>query len=162
MATVNVEIDVAAPVSKAYDQWTQFEEFPRFMSGIVDVRQIDDVTTHWVAEVDGQRREWNAEIVEQQPDRLIAWNSIDEGGSSGRVTFEPSSTGAKVNVQLEWDPEGLKESAGAMVGLDERQVRDDLERFRTLVESRDEPTGSWTGTIEGGEVVEDDRGGLGR
>jgi uncharacterized membrane protein len=157
MATVEKTIDVNVPVSTAYDQWTQFEDFPRFMEGIVSVRQIDDTHVHWIAEVNGERQEWDAEIVEQEPDRVIAWRSTGGLRNSGRVEFLPIEEGTRVSVEMEYDPEGIKETVGAALGLDGGQVGDDLERFKDLVESREVPTGSWRGEISDGDVVEGDR-----
>jgi uncharacterized membrane protein len=156
MATIEKSIDVEVPVSVAYDQWTQFEQFPQFMEGIVDVKQIDDKHVQWTAEVGGERHQWQAEIVEQQPDRVIAWRSIEGVPNAGRVEFEPIDNGTRVKVEMEYEPEGFKESVGAMLGVDGGQVEEDLERFRDLVESRETPTGAWRGSIESGRVVEDD------
>jgi len=156
MSRVEASIDVAVPVSTAYDQWTQFEEFSQFMEGVVDVRQIDDKRLHWVAEVNGERKEWDAEIVEQHPDRVIAWRSLDLDGPSGRVIFEPADEGTRVTVEMEWEPSGVKETIGAFLGLDEHRVEQDLERFKELVEDREVPTGAWRGTIESSRVVADD------
>ncbi|HET9436839.1 MAG TPA: SRPBCC family protein [Gaiellaceae bacterium] len=156
MATVEKSIDVEVPVSTAYGQWTQFEEFPRFMEGVKSVRQIDDKRLHWVAEVGGEREEWDAEIVEQEPDRIIAWRSTGGAANHGRVEFMPMNGGTRVNVAFEYEPEGMKEKAGALLGFDEGQVEDDLERFKDLVEGRGTPTGEWRGEIHGGQVV--DRG----
>ena len=157
MATVEKTIDVNVPVSTAYDQWTQFEDFPRFMEGIVSVRQIDDSHVRWVAEVNGERQEWDAEIVAQEPDRVIAWRSTGGLRNSGRVEFFPIAEGTRVTVQMEYEPEGMKENIGAALGLDGGQVGSDLERFKDFVESRDLPTGSWRGEISDGDVVEGDR-----
>jgi uncharacterized membrane protein len=155
MATIERSIEVQVPVSTAYDQWTQFEEFPEFMEGVVSVRQIDDSHVRWVAEVGGQRKEWDAEIVEQEPDRVIAWRSTAGVPNHGRVEFLPTSEGTRVSVAMEYEPEGLKESAGALLGLDGGQVEGDLERFKELVESRGTPTGAWRGEIRTGEVVDE-------
>jgi len=156
MATIEKSIEVGVPVSVAYDQWTQFEEFPQFMTGILDVRQLDDGHVRWTAEVGGERKQWEAEIVEQEPDRVIAWRSVQGVSNSGRVEFEPIDEGTRVTVEMEYDPEGMKESAGALFGIDSAQVEDDLERFRELVEAREVPTGAWRGSIQEGRVVEDD------
>jgi uncharacterized membrane protein len=156
MATIEKSIDVGVPVSVAYDQWTQFEEFPQFMTGVLEVKQIDDSHVRWVADVEGERKEWEAEIVEQQPDRVIAWRSVGGLSNSGRVEFEPIESGTRVSVEMEYDPDGMKESVGALIGVDGRQVEGDLERFRELVEARDIPSGAWRGTIESGQVVEGD------
>ena len=155
MATIEKSIDVEVPVSAAYDQWTQFEDFPRFMEGIVSVDQLDDGHVRWVAEVGGERREWDAEIVEQEPDRVIAWRSTGGLINSGRVEFLPISEGTRVHVAMDYEPEGMKESIGALLGVDGSQVADDLERFKELVENREVPTGSWRGEIHEGDVVED-------
>ena len=157
MATIEKSIDVEVPVSVAYGQWTQFEEFPQFMEGVEQVTQIDDSHVRWVAEIGGERREWDAEIVEQQPDRVIAWRSTDGTPNAGRVEFRPIDEGTRVSVRMEHDPEGLKERVGSFFGADENQVEADLERFRDLVEARQMPTDEWRGRIESGTVVEDDR-----
>jgi uncharacterized membrane protein len=157
MATIEKSIDVRVPVSVAYGQWTQFEEFPQFMEGVEQVTQLDDSHMHWVAEIGGERREWDAEIVEQQPDRVIAWRSTGGTPNSGRVEFMPIDQGTRVSVRMEHEPEGMKERVGSFFGADEGQVEDDLERFRELVEDRQMPTDEWRGTIESGSVVEDDR-----
>jgi uncharacterized membrane protein len=159
MATIEKSIDVEVPVSVAYGQWTQFEEFPRFMSGVVEVEQIDDSHVRWVAEIHGERRVWKAKIVEQEPDRVIAWRSVEGTPTSGRVEFQPTATGTQVSVAMEYEPGGLKESAGALFGFDSRQVEEDLEKFRDLVEARGVPTGEWRGEIESGRVVEGDDSG---
>lgn len=156
MATIEKSIDVGVPVSVAYGQWTQFEQFPRFMDGVVDVKQLDDKRLHWVAEIGGQRREWDAEIVEQQPDRVVAWRSVGGTPNSGRVEFEPIDQGTRISVEMEYETEGVKEAVGSALGFDEGKVEEDLERFRDLVEERQSPTGSWRGKIESGDVVRDD------
>ena len=156
MATIEKSIDVGVPVSVAYNQWTQFEEFPEFMSGVVEVKQIDDSHVRWVADVGGEREEWDAEIVEQVPDRVVAWRSTSGVDNHGRVEFEPIDSGTRVSVAMEYDPDGLKEKVGALFGVDGRQVENDLESFRELVEAREVPTGAWRGSVESGEVVEND------
>jgi uncharacterized membrane protein len=156
MATIEKSIDVRVPVSVAYGQWTQFEEFPRFMEGVEKVVQIDDTHLHWVAEIGGERREWDAEIVKQEPDRMIAWRSTGGTPTMGRVEFRPIDEGTRISVQMEHETEGLKERMGSFFGADEGQVEDDLERFRELVEGRGTPTDEWRGRVEGGRVVGDD------
>jgi uncharacterized membrane protein len=156
MATIEKSIDVRVPVSTAYGQWTQFEKFPEFMGGVVSVRQLDDTHVHWVAEVSGERHEWDAEIVRQVPDNLIEWRSTGGLENNGRVEFEPTDEGTRVKVLMEYDPEGAKESIGALFGLDGAQVEEDLERFKELVEDREVPTGAWRGEIHSGDVVADD------
>ena len=126
MATVEKTIDVNVPVSAAYGQWTQFEEFPRFMEGIVAVKQTDDSHVHWIAEVNGERQEWDAEIVEQEPDRVIAWRSTGGLRNNGRVEFLPIADGTRVSVEMEYEPEGMKETVGAALGLDGGQVEHEL------------------------------------
>ncbi len=156
MATVEKSIDVQVPVSAAYGQWTQFEEFPQFMEGVVSVNQIDDSHMRWVAEVGGERKEWEAEIVEQEPDRVIAWRSTGGMHNHGRVEFTPTDEGTRVSVSMDYEPEGMKEKAGAMLGFDGGQVESDLERFKDLVENREVPTGAWRGEIQSGDVVRED------
>jgi len=154
VATVEQAIEVEVPVTTAYNQWTQFEMFPQFMEGVVDVRQLDDTHLHWVAEVGGERREWDAEIVRQEPDRAIEWRSLDGRQPSGEVLFEPVNGGnrTRVTVHMEYEAQGMKESLGSTLGLDDRRVKQDLERFKELIESRGIETGAWRGEVRGGEV----------
>jgi len=149
MKTIEESIEIEVPVSTAYNQWTQFESFPRFMDGIERVVQQGDRRLHWVAEVGGEKREWDAEITEQRPDERIAWKALDQNGPNGVVTFHRlDDSHTKVMVQMAHDPEGLKESMGSMLGLDSRRVKGDLESFKTFIESRAHETGAWRGEID--------------
>ena len=155
MPKVQDSIDVQVPVDKAYNQWTQFEEFPQFMDGIQSVQQLDDTHVRWVAEVRGETREWTTEIVAQQPDARIAWKTIDgEVRNDGIVTFEPvGDAQTRVNVEMEVEGESAAENmAGDLMGVVKRQVHSDLERFKQLIESRGQETGAWRGEVEGGDV----------
>jgi uncharacterized membrane protein len=154
LARIEESIVVEVPVSTAYNQWTQFEEFPKFMDGIESVEQIDDTHLRWVAEIGGKREEWTAEIVEQQPDRKIAWKA--EGGhqNSGTVGFESlGDNQTRVNVVMEHETEGLTETLGSALGIDSRKVKGDLERFKELVESRGTDSGAFRGEVKQGERV---------
>jgi uncharacterized membrane protein len=146
--TITESIEVDVPVSTAYNQWTQFEDFPLFMEGVEHVEQHDDTRLHWVATVAGRRAEWDAKIVEQHPDREISWISEDGKETRGTVRFEPRGE-AKTSIQLtmSYELEGLGEEIGSAAGLDERRVRGDLERFKELIESRGAETGAWRGEI---------------
>jgi uncharacterized membrane protein len=152
MAEVQESIEVEVPVQTAYNQWTQFEDFPKFMEGIERVQQLDDKRLHWVAEVGGKKAEWDAEITHQEPDRRIAWRATDGKPNAGEVTFEPVNGKTRVNVHMEFEPEGVKESAGSAFGFDSRQVKKDLERFKDFIEGRGTETGAWRGKVEGGQV----------
>jgi len=149
MGDVSTSVDVHVPLRTAYNQWTQFESFPQFMSGVVAVRQLDDRHTHWVTEIAGARREFRAEIVEQLPDERIAWRSIDgDVRHSGAVSFRLLGRGAtRVVVDLTWEPDGLVEKTGGVVGADRLQITADLERFRRFIEERGTETGRWRGRI---------------
>ena len=154
MASIEQSIEVDVPVSTAYNQWTQFEEFPRFMEGVERVKQIDDTHLHWEAEIAGKREEWEAEITEQKPDERVAWTAREGKGNSGVVTFHRlDDNRTKVMVQLDWPTEGLVETVGSAVGADDRRVKGDLERFKELIESRGAETGAWRGEVEQGDVV---------
>ncbi|MEA2661932.1 MAG: hypothetical protein QOH08_1504 [Chloroflexota bacterium] len=157
MPSISKTIEVAVPVRTAYDQWTQFEEFPRFMDGVDDVKQLDDKRLHWKATVGGKLKEWDAEIVEQRPDEIISWRSTSGAKNEGTVTFQPSAKGAKVTLRLEYEPEGVAEKAGDVLGVLDRQVQSSLERFKKFIESRRTETGAWRGTIEGSRVEEPTR-----
>jgi uncharacterized protein YndB with AHSA1/START domain len=149
MSDVTATVEVAVPIEIAYNQWTQFESFPRFMSGVKSVRQLDDRHTHWVTQVAGAHREFDAEITEQRPDERIAWRSLDgDLRHAGAVTFRPiTPRETQVTVQLSWEPQGTLEKAGSLLGLDERQVKADAERFKEFIEQRGAETGQWRGTI---------------
>ena len=154
MGKVESSIDVDVPVRVAYNQWTQFEEFPLFMDGVKEVRQLDDTHLQWVAEIGGKQHEWKAEITEQKPDQKIAWRSVDGKTNVGKVTFQPKGDErTQVTVHMEWDDEGLLETLGSALGSDDRRVKADLERFKDLVESRGAASGAWRGEVEQGDVV---------
>jgi uncharacterized membrane protein len=156
MAKVERSIDVAAPVRTVYDQWTQFREFPRFMEGVEEVLQLDDAHLHWVAEIAGQRREWDAVIQEQIPDQRIAWASTDGALNAGVVTFHRlDDDTTRLMLQLEYDPETFAEKAGDALCAVERRVSGDLERFRDFVEAEGTETGAWRGEIRNGHPVDD-------
>jgi uncharacterized membrane protein len=149
MPTVEQSIEVDVPVSTAYNQWTQFEEFPKFMNGVEKVRQVDDTHLHWVAEIGGHREEWDAEITEQHPDERIAWKAIGGKNNAGVVTFHRlDDRRSKIMLQLDWESEGMIEKLGSAIGQDDRQVKGDLERFKELIESRGAETGAWRGEVE--------------
>jgi uncharacterized membrane protein len=147
----HTEVDV--PVRVAYDQWTQFESFPQFMEGIDRVIQLDDTTLEWTATIAGKTKHWRAEITEQRPDDRVAWRSTEGAQNDGAVLFEALGLDrTRLELTLDVEPEGLVEKAGDALGLVERRVRADLERFRSFVESRGQSTGAWRGTVDDGRV----------
>jgi uncharacterized membrane protein len=155
MAEVHESIEVNVPVSTAYNQWTQFEEFPKFMENVESVTQIDDTHLRWVAEIAGKRNEWEAEIVRQEPDRVVAWKSVDGKGTSGEVKFEPlGSDRTKIDVTISCEPEGMLESLGEKIGADTLGVKKDLSNFKELIERRGAETGAWRGEVVAGEKVD--------
>ena len=152
METIRESIEVNVPVQTAYNQWTQFEEFPQFMDGVESVKQLDDTHLLWNAEIGGERREWRAEIVEQEPDKRIAWRAENDNGPNGVVEFEQlGGDKTLVNVEMAYEPQGLKEQLGSKVGIDSRQVKADVERFKSLIESRGAESGAWRGEVHSGE-----------
>ena len=149
MASVVESIDVKVPVSTAYNQWTQFEEFPRFMEGVKSVRQIDDTHLHWVAEVAGKDEEWDAEISEQHADERIAWRSTTGAKNAGVVTFHRiDDETSRVTLQMDVEPDDVLENVGTFLGFLDRRVKGDLERFKEFVEGRGTETGAWRGEVE--------------
>lgn len=148
METIQKSKEVNVPVRVAYNQWTQFEEFPRFMEGVENVRQLDDKHLHWVANVGGKKLEWDAEITEQVPDKRIAWYSQGQAMHSGMVEFEPTGDGkTQVSVKIEYEPEGMTEEVGDKLGFVSRRVEGDLQRFKEFIEARGHETGAWRGQI---------------
>ena len=148
MAKIEQSIDVEVPARTAYNQWTQFEEFPRFMEGVLEVRQLDDRRLHWRAKVGGQERTWDAEITEQVPDDRIAWRSRSGAANAGAVTFHRLAEGrTRLMLQLEYEPEGVVEKAADAVGIVSHRVEGDLLRFKEFIERRGRETGGWRGEI---------------
>ncbi len=129
--TITESIEVGAPVSTAYNQWTQFEDFPLFMEGVDHVQQLDDTRLHWAATIAGRKAEWNAKILEQHPDRQISWISEDGKKTRGTVTFDKRGDARTlIRLSMSYQAEGPLEAVGSAAGLDERRVRGDLERFK--------------------------------
>ncbi len=148
MSVVEKSIEVELPVSTVYNQWTQFEEFPQFMEGVEQVTQLDETRLHWVAEIAGVKREWDAEIIDQEPDQRIAWRSVDGAGNGGIVTFQPTGASAtRVNLQMEFEPDGLAETIGDKLGFVSKQAEGDLKRFKSFIEERGGETGAWRGEV---------------
>jgi uncharacterized membrane protein len=148
MSTIEKSITVDVPISAAYNQWTQFEEFPRFMDGVVSVRQLDDRRLHWRTKIGGIEKEFDAEITEQVPDQRIAWRSRSGPNHGGVVTFHRlDDHHTRIMLQMEYAPEGALEKAGDLLGVASIRVQGDLERFKHFIESRDRETGAWRGKI---------------
>lgn len=144
---IQESIDVEVPVTAAYNQWTQFEQFPRFMDGVESVSQIDDTHLHWVAEIGGVRREWDATITEQHPDQRIAWTSTSGTDNGGVVTFHRlADDRTRVMLQLDVEPDGLIEAVGDKLGIIKRRAVGDLERFKEMVEAAGNTDG-WRGEV---------------
>ena len=148
MSTIEESIEVDVPVRTAYNQWTQFEEFPRFMEGVEEVRQLDATRLAWKAEIAGAQREWDAEITEQIPDERVAWRATSGTSNAGVVTFHRiDDSRTKIMLQLDVDPEGLVEQVGDKLGFVRRRATGDLERFKTFIEDRGSETGGWRGEV---------------
>ncbi len=149
MTTVEKSIDVEVPISTAYNQWTQFESFPRFMSGVDYVSQVDDTHLHWEVSIAGVDREFDAEITEQHPDERIAWRSLDGETHSGVVTFHRlDDDETRITVNFDWEPQGMVEKAGSMLQMDDMQVQKDLKKFKELIESQGFEEGAWRGDVD--------------
>ena len=149
MNTIEQSIEVEAPITAVYDQWTQFETFPEFMEGVEEIRQLDDRRLHWTAEIGGTRHEWDAEITEQLPDERVAWRNTEGKDNAGVVTFHKlDDAHSRIMVQIDFVPEGIKEKVGSALNLPDRQVKGDLERFKSLVESDGGGAeGGWRGEV---------------
>jgi uncharacterized membrane protein len=161
MAHLEKSLDVDVPVRTAYNQWTQFEEFPRFMEGVREVRQLDEKNLRWRAGIAGHELEWTAEITQQEPDHRVGWRSTAGAFNAGNVTFEslgPSRT--RVTLRLQYKPEGAIEKTGNAIGVVRTRIDRDLQRFKRFIESRQRETGAWRGEIKGGEVRRHHQGGM--
>jgi uncharacterized membrane protein len=149
VSTVTESVDVNVPVRTAYNQWTQFEQFPRFMEGVREVRQLDDTHTHWKTEIGGMAREFDAEITEQLPDERVAWKATEGEKQAGVVTFHRlDDDHTRVTVQMDFDPHGFMENAGDKLGVVDRRVKGDLHRFKEFIEGHGaRETGGWRGQV---------------
>ena len=148
---VEKSILVNVPVSTAYNQWTQFEDFPQFMGGVKSVTQLSDDRLEWVAEIAGVKRQWEAKILEQVPDQKVAWAATSGATNAGAVTFEDVGGGqTSVRLSLEYEPEGLVEKVGDKLNIVENQAEADLDRFKKFIESEGYATGAWRGTVNEG------------
>ena len=149
MASVVESIEVEVPVRTAYNQWTQFEEFPQFMEGVEEVRQLDDTHLRWRARVGGREKEWTAEITEQRRDERVAWKNVEGAENAGVITFHRTGDErSQVTAQIDAETEGAVEAAGEALGLLDRRVKSDLQRFKEFIESRDKETGAWRGEVK--------------
>jgi uncharacterized membrane protein len=149
VSTIEASIEVAVPVSTAYNQWTQYESFPRFMQGVEEVRQLTDTTTHWRVSIGGVAREFDAEITEQTPDQRIAWRSTEGTGHAGVVTFHKLDDAVtKIMLQLDTEPQGIVEKAGDAIGLPRRDAKADLRNFKEFIEERGSESGAWRGDVD--------------
>ena len=149
MARIEHSIDVKVPIRTVYNQWTQFEEFPQFMDKVEEVKQLDDKHLHWRASMAGKTEEWDAVISEQLPDERIAWTSTSGATNAGVVTFhyiDPNTT--RVMLQLDFEPEGLVENVGSALGIPQKQIEGDMERFKKFIEARGQETGAWRGEVD--------------
>ncbi|MHA7279126.1 SRPBCC family protein [Arthrobacter sp. MDT2-2] len=146
---VEETVVVNLPVTTVYNQWTQFEEFPHFMGGIKQITQLSDDRLEWVAEIGGIRRQWEARILEQVPDRKVSWAATEGATNAGTVSFEDLGGTTRVNLVLEYEPEGLVEKIGDKLNVVENQAKADLQKFKAFIESESYSTGAWRGTVAG-------------
>ena len=149
MSNIKGSIDVDVPVRTAYDQWTQFETFPKFMEGVVSIEQLTETRNRWTVEVGGTTRTFTTEITEQTPDQRIAWTTVEGTGHGGVVTFHHLAEGkSRVNLDMDVEPEGFIEQVGDKLGFISRRVHGDMERFKEFIEGRGSETGAWRGTVQ--------------
>ena len=153
MERIEKSIEVRCPVRAAYNQWTQFEEFPKFMSGVKEVKQLDDTHVHWHAEIWGKDKEWDAEIIEQVPDQRIAWRSTSgDAPNNGSVRFEPvGQDSTRVKLTMEYEPQGAVENIGDALGVMSKRVETTVKQFKDFIENRGSETGAWRGEVRGGQ-----------
>ena len=154
MAEHETSIVVDAPLEEVYNQWTQFEEFPRFMEGVKEVRQLDPKRLHWRAEIGGKEVEWTSEITQQLPDERITWRSTSGAYNAGAVSFEPlGPSRTRITLRIEYEPEGAIETTASVLGIVSARVSGDLARFKEFIENRGVETGQWRGEIHGQQVT---------
>ncbi|SFN39555.1 Uncharacterized membrane protein [Nitrosospira briensis] len=147
-STIEDSIEVNVPISTAYNQWTQFEDFPKFMKGVIEVRQLDDTHVHWRAEIGGKEEQWDAEITEQIPDTRIAWRSTSGAKNEGIVKFyKISDSVTRIVLQMDYGPKGFVEEVGDALGIVKMRASGDLKRFKDFIENRGHETGEWRGSV---------------
>lgn len=147
-SSVAESIEINVPVKTAYNQWTQFEDFPQFMKSVKEIRQLDNKHLHWVANVAGETKEWDAEITEQIPDKRIAWRSVTGVKNGGVATFHKISDNVtRVMVQMDYEPDGALETVGDAIGAVRMELRSNLHNFKEMLEKRGSETGAWRGKI---------------
>jgi len=157
MERIEKTFDIDCPVRTVYNQWTQFEEFPRFMDGVKEVRQIDETHLHWKASIAGKEKEWDAEITEQVPDQRIAWRSTSGAPNAGTVRFEPVNPDrTRVMLSMEYEPQGMVEKTGDALGIVSHKVENAVEKFKEIVEKRGVESGAWRGEVHGGQKTATD------
>lgn len=162
MERIEKSVEVACPVRTVYNQWTQFEEFPRFMAGVREVKQLDDTHLHWHAEIWGKDEEWDSEITEQVPDQVIAWRSTSGALNAGTVRFEPlAHDRTRVRLIMEYEPRGVIEKTGDAIGVFSARVQNTVEDFKEFIENRGAETGAWRGEVHGGQKTSPSRSGGG-
>ncbi|MFC8093110.1 SRPBCC family protein [Streptomyces sp. NPDC057301] len=152
MSTVKETVEVGVPVGTAYNQWTQFQEFPNFMEGVEEVRQLDDSHNHWTTKIGGVRREFDTEIVDQLPDERITWRTVSgDTQQKGTVRFQRvDDTHTRVELVMDVEPSGAAEKAADMTGTIDRRIKGDMRRFKEYIEHRGIESGSWRGRITPG------------
>ncbi|HUG77844.1 MAG TPA: SRPBCC family protein [Burkholderiales bacterium] len=152
MERIEKSIEVLCPVRTVYNQWTQFEDFPRFMAGVKEIRQLDDTHVHWRAEIWGKEKEWDAEITEQVPDQKISWRSTSgDAPNGGTVRFEPlAADRTRVKLTMEYEPQGALENVADALGVLSKRVQNTVEDFKQFIEKRGAETGGWRGEVHGG------------
>lgn len=149
MSAIEESVEVAVPVTTAYNQWTQFEEFPRFMEGVERIEQRTPTLTHWATNIGGTKREFDAAITEQIPDERVAWTTVDgEAEQAGVVTFHRlDDQHTRVMLRMRHNPVGFADTVGDKLGIVHRQAKGDLHRFKEYIESRGTETGAWRGQV---------------
>ncbi|MCP9956270.1 MULTISPECIES: SRPBCC family protein [Streptomyces] len=154
MGKVKETVEVEVPVRTAYNQWTQFEEFPNFMEGVEEVTQLDDRHNHWTTKIGGVRREFDTEIIDQLPDERIAWRTVSgDTQQKGVVSFQRvDDTHTRVELVMDVEPTGLAEKAADMTGTIDRRVKGDMRRFKEFIETRGGESGAWRGRVRPGDV----------
>jgi uncharacterized membrane protein len=154
LSFVQDSIEVDVPISTAYNQWTQFEQFPSFMKDVEEVRQVDDTHLHWRANIAGKPVEWDSEITTQIPDRRISWRSTSGPPNSGAVTFDRvTDNRTRITLRMSYRAPGIAERVGDALGVVRAELSGNLHRFADFIQGRPRETGAWRGTVSSGESV---------
>lgn len=133
-------IEIDRPAHAIFERWKDFESYPEFMSGVEEVRRLNDATIHWVMDITGEKHEFDAIITRLDEDQCLSWTATDASREHAEVLLTPVDPDhTQLTLTVEYEPDGIKQRSSDWIGLVDRRLRGDLERFKELAESGSGP-----------------------